>query len=119
LVARALDELPAAFRKRIENVAVIVQQWPTKEDLEDGGVPKGQTLLGLYQGVSLPHRGATSYHGALPDRLVIFSGPILASAGSPADVTRMVRETVIHEVGHYFGLSEREIQRAERARTRR
>lgn len=116
LVERSLRSLPSAFKRRIDNVAVLVEEWPRAEDLDTAGVPPGDTLLGLYQGVSYPRREPTSYHGALPDRLVLYRGPICEASAAPQDVERTVRETVIHEVGHYFGLTESEIRRAERAR---
>ena len=119
MVERALASLPSSFRARIENVAVMVEDWPDDEDLDEAGVPEDETLLGLYQGVALTKRDPSSYHGALPDRLLLYRGPILEEADTKADVERVIRETVIHEVGHYFGLSESEIQRAEGARPER
>ncbi len=119
LVERSVEALPAAFRRKIDNVAVVVQDWPTRDDLDAGSVPAGDTLFGIYQGISYPHREPTSYSGALPDRLVIFRGPICEAARSRSGAARIIRETVIHEVGHYFGLTESEIRAAERARARR
>ena len=84
LVAAALDELPPFFHEKMSNVEVIIEAWPTREDLRAAGVPFGQTLLGLYQGVPLTQRGA-HYQLTLPDRIAIFQGPIehgLSNAGS-------------------------------------
>ena len=109
LVAEAVDGLPEPFRERLSNVAVVVEEWPP-----DGADPcehersEPVDLLGLYQGIPLGHR-STGYHLAMPDRITIYRRPILASCRSEADLRREVRATVLHEIGHHFGLSDAEL----------
>jgi len=111
LVEAALEQLPEQFREALDNVAVMVQEEPSDEDLDEVGIdpgdPERDELLGLYQGVPLPERD--SFYSALPDRVLIFRGPILRSCDSRRQVLREIRETVQHELGHYFGLAEDEL----------
>jgi predicted Zn-dependent protease with MMP-like domain len=102
LVADALDAIPPELGTAIENVAVVVADWPTSAQL--AGRPG--TLLGLYEGVPLTRRDAMAYAGVMPDRITIFQGPISERAADERDLAAMVRTTVLHEVGHYFGLSD-------------
>jgi len=102
LIADALDEVPAELAAAIENVAVVVAEWPSAEQQRGG---RG-TLLGLYEGVPLTRRDPTTYAGVTPDRITIFRGPLCARAGDEAELAAQVRTTVLHEVGHYFGLSD-------------
>lgn len=105
LVARALDGLPGEFAARLENVGVVVEAEPEPEELESVGLdPREDELFGLYQGVPLSERD--SFYGGLPDRVVIYRGPILRCCRSRREVIREVRDTVIHELGHHFGLDE-------------
>lgn len=107
VVARALDRLPERIATLIENVAVVVEDEPTNEDILDVGLdPETDTLFGLYQGVSLEERGLGSYGGALPDRIVIYRLPLLEACEDRAELVREIHDTVVHEVGHYFGLGE-------------
>ena len=101
LVLEALAELPSDFRRHLENVAVVVEDWPAA-DAPD------RELLGLYLGTPLPDR-ASGYHLATPDRIIIYRRPILARCSSRAEVVREIRDTVQHEVGHFFGLPEDEL----------
>jgi predicted Zn-dependent protease with MMP-like domain len=105
LVARALDGLPEDFAEMLENVAVVVEEEPDPDDLEALGMDPDEELFGLYQGVPLPERGAGAY-SALPDRIAIYRGPILRYCQDRREVIREVRDTVVHELGHYFGLDE-------------
>src|SRR5512136_818392 len=99
LVAAALDELPSFFHEKMSNVEVIIEAWPTRDDLQVAGVPYGQTLLGLYQGVPLTQRGS-HYQMTLPDRIAIFQGPIELAYHAPEAIRAGVRHTVIHELAH-------------------
>jgi predicted Zn-dependent protease with MMP-like domain len=111
LVTAALEAVPAEFRARLENIAVVVEEWPPsqKRDRPAGGAGHGQMLLGLYQGTPLGQRG-TGYHLVPPDRITIFRGPILAICRSREAVIAEIRATVVHEIGHYFGLDEHELE---------
>ncbi|HEX6207379.1 MAG TPA: metallopeptidase family protein [Actinomycetota bacterium] len=104
LVDEAMGGLPAWVRERIENVAVIVEDEPPEDDPD---------LLGLYQGVPLTERGA-DYFGVLPDRIRLFRRVIEEEAQSEEDVTRVIRETVIHEVAHFFGISDERLGELDR-----
>ena len=111
LVEEALEQLPDEFRAALDNVAVMVAEEPSDEDLEEVGIdpgdPERDELFGLYQGVPLPERD--SFYSALPDRVLIFRGPILRECETRREVIREIRETVQHELGHYFGLEEDEL----------
>lgn len=110
LVERALEELPDEFAEKLENLAVVVEDEPDPETLEEMGLdPEADAdeLFGLYYGTPLVEREA-AYSG-LPDRIAIYMGPILRVCGSAGEVVREVRDTVIHEIGHHFGLSDEEM----------
>jgi predicted Zn-dependent protease with MMP-like domain len=102
LVADALDSIPPELGDQMENVAVVVEDWPTADQLAG----RGGTLLGLYEGVSLTDRGPFSYGGVMPDRITIFRGPLCQRSRDEADLARQIRVTVIHEVGHHFGIDD-------------
>ena len=104
LVADALDVIPPNLAVEMDNVAVVVEDRPTSEQLEG----HSGTLLGLFEGVSLAHRSplATS----LPDRITIFRVPICSLSRDEEDLADQVRVTVLHEVGHYFGMSDRDLE---------
>ncbi len=99
LVARALDELPAQFRDRMRNIQIVVEDEPTPEQTQGHG-----ELLGLYEGVPLTGRGAMEPY--LPDRISIFRGPIERMTVSPKRQAKIVRDTVVHEIAHHFGISD-------------
>lgn len=106
LVREAMDDLPEEFMQRLENVEVVIEDEPTPELLRSLGMnPRHTTLFGLYQGVPLHLRGA-SYGGVLPDKITIFYRPLLRAGGSPERIRAQVRDTVIHEIGHFFGLDD-------------
>ena len=108
LVSEALTDLPAEFAAAVKNVAVVVEEEPTPEELESLGLdPEEDDLFGLYQGVPLPERGPDA--PVLPDRIAIYRLPILWECDTRAQVVAEVRTTVIHELGHYFGLDEDEL----------
>ena len=109
LVEEALEELPEEFAHLLDNIAVTVEDEPSDADLdalEDDS--EDHELLGIYRGVARPHR-TFDMLPLLPDQIAIFRGPILRVARSRRDVIREVRDTVIHELGHYFGLSDDEM----------
>ena len=112
LVEEAVATIPRRFRRAIENVAVIVEQEPSEALLDDMGIEPPDTLFGLYQGTPLTER-AWAHGNAEPDRVVIFQGPIEDACDDEDEVVATIGETVIHEFGHYFGLSEEEIEEIE------
>ena len=118
LVAAAYAGIPARFRKRLKNVALIVEPEPNAGQLARGGVPRGNTLLGLYEGRPLTQRSVFEPF-AWPDKITIFQGPHERLAQRPEDLPRLVADTVWHEVAHYFGMDELQVRAAEKRRVRR
>ncbi|MBN2198636.1 MAG: metallopeptidase family protein [Candidatus Aminicenantes bacterium] len=104
LVEEALQSLPRRFKKHLQNIVVIVEDSPPKERSLRSG-----TLLGLYHGLPYPQRGAT-FGSAIPDVIVIYQKSIERFSRNESDIRRRVREVVLHEVGHYFGLSEDDLR---------
>jgi predicted Zn-dependent protease with MMP-like domain len=107
LVAKALDGLPEEFGEVLANVAVVIEVEPDPDDLEALGMGEDEELFGLYQGI--PQRERGSGYSALPDRVVIYRGPILRWCSDRREVIREVRDTVVHELGHHFGLDDGEM----------
>src|SRR5262245_64272119 len=105
LVDTALRKLPRAFREKLANIAVVVEDWADEQTLEDMGIEPPDTLYGLYRGVDITRRDS-SYGNVLPDTITIYQGPIEEDCADEADMVDLVRETVIHEIGHYFGLDD-------------
>ncbi len=112
LVADALASIPQRFRDAMENLVIVVEDEPPPGLLREMGLGPRQTLLGLYQGTPLPHRG-WDHGNVLPDRILLFQGPLERSASDDQDLVVAIGETLIHEIGHYFGLSEAEIEEIE------
>jgi predicted Zn-dependent protease with MMP-like domain len=112
LVADAVRTIPARFRREMKNVAVIVEDEPADDLLDEMGIEPPDTLFGLYQGTPLTERGWAQ--GNLePDRITIYQGPIEDSCEDEDEIVSTIAETVIHEFGHYFGMSEEEIEEIE------
>ena len=110
LVQQALEDLPEEFAARLENVAVVVEEEPDAKVLRDMGLDpeeEADELFGLYLGTPLIERD--SGYADVPDRIAIYMGPILRSCRSAREVVREIRNTVIHEIGHHFGLSDEEM----------
>jgi predicted Zn-dependent protease with MMP-like domain len=118
LVEQAYARIPARFRKRMENIAIVVESEPSVRQLRSARVPRGDTLLGLYEGRPLIYR-SVSEPFAMPDRITIFQGPIERMARNQADLERIIADTLWHEIAHYFGLNEMQVRAAERRRARR
>jgi predicted Zn-dependent protease with MMP-like domain len=108
LVAEAVKGLPKEFQRYLDNVAIEVQEEPTEEALEAVGLEQedADELLGLYWGRSIQSESFFDAGGQLPDRVYIYRGPILRQCATKEDVVREVQETVAHEIGHHFGLSD-------------
>jgi predicted Zn-dependent protease with MMP-like domain len=112
LVEDALREIPRRFRAAMANVAVVVEDEPARQLLREMEVEPGDTLFGLYQGTPLPER-SWGYGNTLPDRISIYQKPIEDACADEDEIRDCVAETVIHEFGHYFGMSEEEIEEIE------
>jgi len=111
LVSEALDGLPDEVWAWLDNVAIVVADWPTPEQLAQAELLHGGLLLGLYVGVPKTHRGVT-YGETIPDKIVIFQRPIEQVCRTPDQIRHQVRATVLHEIGHHFGLDEEELRAA-------
>jgi predicted Zn-dependent protease with MMP-like domain len=112
LVEAALLDIPRRFRKAMKNVAVVVEDEPPPHILEEMEIEPPDSLFGLYQGTPLPERSWT-YGNALPDRISIYQRTIEDACEDDEEIMDCVAETVIHEFGHYFGMSEEEIEEIE------
>lgn len=105
LVESALKKLPRPFKEKLRNIAVVVEDWADDETLEEMGIEPPDTLYGLYRGVDLTRRDS-SYGNVLPDTIHIYQGPIEEDCADPEEMADLVRDVVVHEVGHYFGLDD-------------
>lgn len=112
LVGDAVRSIPARFRAALRNVVIVVEDEPSQEVLEEMEIDPPDTLFGLYQGTPLTER-RWDYGNALPDRVTLFQRPIERESEDRDDVVAAIGETLIHELGHYFGLSEEEIEEIE------
>ncbi|MBI4298203.1 MAG: metallopeptidase family protein [Chloroflexi bacterium] len=109
LVAEALESLPPEISQMLENVAVVVQQWPTRRQLQDHALADRYELLGLYEGTPLTQRD-TGYGMVLPDKITIFKAPLEAMCQSKESLVEEIRNTVVHELAHHFGIEDKELQ---------
>lgn len=112
LVEEAIRSLPPPFLARLRNVDVVVEEQPTAQELSAAGVEPPDTLLGLYTGVPLTERGSW-YGNVLPDKITLYQRPIQALCRSRQELRQRVREVLMHEVGHHFGLTDRELEEVE------
>jgi predicted Zn-dependent protease with MMP-like domain len=112
LVAEALASIPRRFRDAMRNIAIVVEDEPSRELLAEMEIEPPETLFGLYQGIPLTER-RWDMGNNLPDRILIFQGPHEREAADEEDLGVAIAETLIHEIGHYFGMSEEEIEDVE------
>lgn len=112
LVEKALRKLPRRFKEQLTNVVVVVEDWADAETLAEMEIEPPDTLYGLYRGVDITRRDST-YGNVLPDTITIYRGPIEEDCADEDDMADLVRETVIHEIGHYFGLDDETMHRIE------
>jgi predicted Zn-dependent protease with MMP-like domain len=111
-VAEALASIPRRFRDAMQNIAIVVEDEPSRQLLAEMEIEPPDTLLGLYQGIPLTER-SWAHGNTLPDRILIFQGPHERESDDEDDLVTAIGETLIHEIGHYFGLSEEEIEEIE------
>ena len=112
LVTQALASIPRRFRDAIVNLVIVVEDEPSPDLLHEMDIEAPDTLLGLYQGLPLTER-PWDYGNRLPDRILLFQGPLERASQDDDDLVVAIGETLIHEIGHYFGLSEEEIEHIE------
>ena len=104
LVLDAIQELPTELLERLDNVAVVVSRWPSREQMRVAGIEHRDELFGLYEGIPLTDRAG--YNLVLPDKITIFQGPIEASCRSSDEMVQEVKVTVAHEIAHHFGIDD-------------
>lgn len=112
IVEEALMSLPEEFSRKLENVEVLVEKEPSEEILRKLGLPRG-ALLGLYHGVPLKRKSVWAAPN-FPDRISIYRDPILAISGNRKNIQKRIRDVVMHEIGHHFGLTDKEMEGRER-----
>ena len=115
LVAKAVESLPEEFQTKLENIDVVVEDQPTPGQLASVGLKRGQTLLGLYEGVPLTKRG--SHYGMVaPDKITIFQKPIEAKCRYDTEVTAEIQKVVRHEIAHHFGIGDARLKQIEKGK---
>ena len=113
LVARAVDSLPEEFLSRLENIDVVVEDWPTQVQLTKVGLGRAESLLGLYEGVPLTRR--SSHYGLVPpDKVTIFQKPIEAKCRHGTGITAEIQRVLRHELAHHFGIGDARLEQIER-----
>jgi predicted Zn-dependent protease with MMP-like domain len=118
LVDEAISTIPEEFVSKLENVSVVIADFPSKHQLEKVRTKQNVgTLLGLYEGIPQTKRGRYGVGMTLPDKITIFKVPILSIARDPNHLKEIVRNVVIHEIAHHFGMDERSVRDAEKAKS--
>ena len=112
LVAQAVDGLPEQFSTRLKNVDVVVEEQPTSAKLAEIRLRRGETLLGLYEGVPLTRR-SRHYGMVVPDKITIFQKPIEAKCKNESEVKAEIQRVVKHEIAHHFGISDAKLKKLE------
>jgi len=110
VLRQAIDDLPGMFREALRNVAIVVENRPPDWLLEELGIPPGETLYGFYHGIPLPERSVLD-SGNLPDKISVYRGPLEGDFRDPGELARQIRTTLLHEIGHYFGMDEEDLSR--------
>jgi predicted Zn-dependent protease with MMP-like domain len=109
LVFQTIKELPRQFRKRMDNIEIVIEERPSLKILHDLHFNSPKELLGLYHGIPLKKR-STYYGNCLPDRIVLYKENIENSASNKMDLKMQIRNVLFHEIGHHFGLDEDELE---------
>ncbi len=112
LVSKAVEALPPEFKEKLENVAVVVADWPSPYQLSKVGLKRRENLLGLYEGVPQPHRGI-GYNLVPPDKITVFRQPLELRCRSTEELVREIERVVRHEIAHHFGLDDRRLRELE------
>jgi predicted Zn-dependent protease with MMP-like domain len=107
IVTQALDDMPEWVGQKVQNLAVVIRPWPSPQQVHKAQ-RRGRMLLGLYEGVPLTRRGH-AYRLVTPDQITLFQHPLQRAAATEEELARLVRRTVIHEIGHHFGFSEADL----------
>lgn len=108
----AIKQLPDEFRLKLDNVEILVEDFPSPEQLHKLQMRKGHTLLGLYEGIPQTKRGAGyGVGGTMPDKITLFRYTILAVSSDKESAVKQIKDTLYHEIGHHFGMSEEELRK--------
>ncbi len=113
LVNRGIELIPEKFRQLMSNITIVIEDYPTIEQIKKAHIPAHKVLLGLYEGIPKTQRD-TGYANVLPDKITIFQKAIENASIDPREIEKIVTTTVWHEIAHHFGLSEQEIRRIQR-----
>ncbi|MBI2593951.1 metallopeptidase family protein [Candidatus Daviesbacteria bacterium] len=108
VVEEAIKDLPEEFISKLDNVGFVVEDWPSKEEFESIKAHPGSLLFGLYRGI--PKTKRLSSYSALPDKIIIYAGPILMISKDLEDAKERIKKTVLHEIGHHFGMSDEQLR---------
>lgn len=114
LINNALEKLPSKYINRLNNVAIVTADWPSRQQRAKLHLHQGQTLFGLYEGIPLTQRGA-GYNLVLPDIITIFKLPIENSVNNIDELSKAIHYTLWHEIAHYFGLDHKQIHKLDKA----
>jgi predicted Zn-dependent protease with MMP-like domain len=112
LISKAMDELPQEYIKGLNNVAIVYADWPNEHQAQKAGLREGSLLLGLYEGIPLPQRGA-GYNMVLPDKITMFKRPIQMVVEDDEQLFEQIKRTLWHEIAHYYGLGHDRIHELE------
>lgn len=110
MVSEALAQLPKEFQEKLHNVAVTIEDEPSWEQIRKMRLQRNMTLFGLYEGIPQTKRGS-NYTMVLPDKITIFQKPIEDYYQTPEEIKHQVRSTVLHEIGHHFGMSDKQLRK--------
>lgn len=108
IVGEAINDLPFEFASKLENVGFVVEAWPSREEFESIKAHPGSLLFGLYRGI--PKTKRLSNYSALPDKIIIYAGPILMISKDLEDAKKRIKKTVFHEIGHHFGMNDSQLR---------
>ncbi len=109
----AFESLPRRLQERVENVHIVIEDEPTEETLRKSGIHPGSLLLGLYEGIPLNRRGEDyGRYPAIPDKITLYRNAILSVVRSESEVREKICDVLIHEIAHYFGMTERQVREA-------
>jgi predicted Zn-dependent protease with MMP-like domain len=116
LVNQGVTQIPKKFLKKLKNVAIVIEEEPTPEQVEKLKLRKDFSLFGLYEGVPQTKRGV--YYSALPDKITVFKRPIEQYAQTPDEIKEVVKNVVWHEIAHHFGFDDEQLKKIEKQRHR-
>ena len=113
IAQEAFENLPRRLQEKVENVHIVIEDEPSEETLKRSHIRRGSLLLGLYEGIPLTRRGEDyGRYPAVPDKITLYRSAILAVAQSESAIRETIRDVLIHEIAHYFGMTEQQVREA-------